>query len=250
MIFGAWLTSLLCLLLPPFSVAAVFIMPLFLCPLAGSKKEVWAYPVGLAAILLGASLWTRQVFFPVWLLLAIAPPLVLAYRFPHMKLEFRQFLFWFVGAYALSAVMVLAWPVMAGLGSPAEWISARLVELLKQSNSGNALLYRLTAAGYLSLPEESRAPSLLSSLLDQRPMSRQLYLSLELRFRQSLTALLPSLWMQVILLGGLMTGLRVWKTRCTFLLVDEEKKTIPTMRCSWPGYWSAFAPSASVSAAQ
>ena len=72
MILGAWLTSLLCLLLPPFSVAAVFIMPLFLCPLAGSKKEVWAYPVGLAAILLGASLWTRQVFFPVWLLLAIA----------------------------------------------------------------------------------------------------------------------------------------------------------------------------------
>ena len=97
MILGAWLTSLLCLLLPPFSVAAVFIMPLFLCPLAGSKKEAWAYPVGLAAILLGASLWTRQVFFPVWLLLAIAPPLVLAYRFPHMKLEFRQFLFWFVG---------------------------------------------------------------------------------------------------------------------------------------------------------
>ena len=134
MIFGAWLTSLLCLLLPPFSVAAVFIMPLFLCPLAGSKKEVWAYPVGLAAILLGASLWTRQVFFPVWLLLAIAPPLVLAYRFPHMKLEFRQFLFWFVGAYALSAVMVLAWPVMAGLGSPAEWISARLVELLCAKN--------------------------------------------------------------------------------------------------------------------
>lgn len=235
MIFGAWLTSLLCLLLPPFSVAAVFIMPLFLCPLAGSKKEAWAYPVGLAAILLGASLWTRQVFFPVWLLLAIAPPLVLAYRFPHMKLEFRQFLFWFVGAYALSTVMVLAWPVMAGLGSPAEWISARLVELLKQSNSGNALLYRLTAAGYLSLPEESSAPSLLSSLLDQRPMSRQLYLSLELRFRQSLTALLPSLWMQVILLSGLMTGLRVWKTRCTFLLVDEEKKTIPTMAIS-PGF--------------
>ena len=55
MILGAWLTSLLCLLLPPFSVAAVFIMPLFLCPLAGSKKEAWAYPVGLAAILLGAS---------------------------------------------------------------------------------------------------------------------------------------------------------------------------------------------------
>ena len=103
MILGAWLTSLLCLLLPPFSVAAVFMLPLFLCPLAGSKKEAWAYPVGLAAILLGASLWTRQVFFPVWLLLAIAPPLVLAYRFPHMKLEFRQFLFWFVGAYALSA---------------------------------------------------------------------------------------------------------------------------------------------------
>lgn len=235
MILGAWLTSLLCLLLPPFSVAAVFIMPLFLCPLAGSKKEAWAYPVGLAAILLGASLWTRQVFFPVWLLLAIAPPLVLAYRFPHMKLEFRQFLFWFVGAYALSTVMVLAWPVMAGLGSPAEWISVRLVELLKQSNSGNALLYRLTAAGYLSLPEESSAPSLLSSLLDQRPMSRQLYLSLELRLRQSLTALLPSLWMQVILLSGLMTGLRVWKTRCTFLLVDEEKKTIPTMAIS-PGF--------------
>ena len=135
----------------------------------------------------------------------------------------------------MSAVMVLAWPVMAGLGSPAEWISARLVELLKQSNSGNALLYRLTAAGYLSLPEESSAPSLLSSLLDQRPMSRQLYLSLELRLRQSLTVLLPSLCTQVILLGGLATGLRVWKTRCTVLLVDEEKKTIPTMAIS-PGF--------------
>ena len=41
--------------------------------------------------------------------------------------------------------------------------------------------------------------------------------------------------MQVILLSGLMTGLRVWKTRCTFLLVDEEKKTIPTMAIS-PGF--------------
>ena len=58
-------------------------------------------------------------------------------------------------------------------------------------------------------------------------MSRQLDLSLELRLRQSLTALLPSLWMQVILLGGLMTGLRVWKTRCTVLLVDEEKEDHP-----------------------
>lgn len=123
MIVGAWLTALLCLLIPAFSVAAVFLLPLFLCPLAGSKKEAWAYPAALAALLLGAWLWTRQVFFPIWLLLAIAPPLVLSYRFPFMKLEFRQFLCWFWGAYALSAILVLAWPVMMGMGSPAEWIS-------------------------------------------------------------------------------------------------------------------------------
>ena len=239
MILGAWLTSLLCLLVPPFSAAAVFVLPLFLCPLAGSKKELWAYPVGLAALLTGASLWTRQVFFPMWLLLAVSPALVLAYRFPFMKPEFRQFLLWFAGAYALSAVMVLAWPVMTGLGSPAEWISSRAVEALKQSCSGGALLCRLTAAGWLSLPQGSAAPSLLASLAEQRPLSRQLYLSLELRLRQSLTALLPSLCIQSILLGGLMTGLRVWKTRCTVLLVDEEKKTIPTVTVS-PGFSGLF----------
>ena len=66
-------------------------------------------------------------------------------------------------------------------------------------------------------------------------MSRQLELSLELRLRQSLTVLLPSLCTQVILLGGLATGLRVWKTRCTVLLVDEEKKTIPTVTV-FPGF--------------
>lgn len=235
MIVGAWLTALLCLLIPAFSVAAVFLLPLFLCPLAGSKKEAWAYPAALAALLLGAWLWTRQVFFPIGLLLAIAPPLVLSYRFPFMKLEFRQFLCWFWGAYALSAILVLAWPVMMGMGSPAEWISRRAVEALRRSNAENAFLYRLTAAGYLSLPEGSGAPSLLSSLLEQRPMSRQLELSLELRLRQSLTVLLPSLCTQVILLGGLATGLRVWKTRCTVLLVDEEKKTIPTVTVS-PGF--------------
>ena len=239
MILGAWLTSLLCLLVPPFSVAAVFVLPLFLCPLAGSKKEAWAYPVGLAALLIGASLWTRQVFFPVWLLLAVSPSLVLAYRFPFMKLEFRQFLFWFWGAYALSAILILLWPVLKGMGSPAVWISSRAVEAVKRSHTGSALLYRLTAAGYLSLPQGSGAPSLLTSLVEQRPLNRQLYLSLELRLRQSLTALLPSLGMQVILLGGLMTGLRVWKTRCTVLLVDEEKKTIPTVTVS-PGFSGLF----------
>ena len=57
MIVGAWLTALLCLLIPAFSVAAVFLLPLFLCPLAGSKKEAWAYPAALAALLLGALLF-------------------------------------------------------------------------------------------------------------------------------------------------------------------------------------------------
>ena len=235
LILGTWLTSLLCVLVPAFSVAAVFVLPLFLGPLAGSRKKMWAYPVGLAALLIGAWLWTRQVFFPAWLVLAAAPPLVLAYRFPFMKLDFRRFLFWFWGAYALSVMLVLAWPALRGYGPLADWLSRRLTEALRRSGGGNALLYRLTAAGYLSLPEEVGAPSPLRSLLEQRPAARQLYLALELHLRQRLTLLLPALCMQVILLGGLMTGLRVWKTRCTLLMVDEEKKTLPTVTVS-PGF--------------
>lgn len=244
MVAACWILSVLSLLLPGASLAAAFLLPLFLCPLWGTGKEAWAYPPALALPALGGWLWTRQPMFAFSLLLACAAPLTATAL---QKKPFPQGIFGGMLAYAFGVATVLLGSRFCVGDDLAKGLTELAVREIQSSSSGYVTLYRLAASGYLSMPEGASVRSLLLTMLEQPALNRQLLLSFQLRFRQDLALLLPSACVHVCLIGGVFCALRTERARGSLLLVDEDQKTPPALRVA-PGF-SALAMSRGMEAA-
>ena len=102
----------------------------------------------------------------------------------------------------------------------AEGLAQLLAAQVEASDQPGLLLYRFAAAGLLAVPD-GYSGALPLFLLDPAVV-RQMLLSLRLNVALMLENLLPWLFVQACLLGGLFTALRVQRMRCAVLVVGPD----------------------------
>ena len=122
----------------------------------------------------------------------------------------------YIGAYAASLTLVTLAAAHALGAGIAEGLAQLLAAQVEASDQPGLLLYRFAAAGLLAVPD-GYSGALPLFLLDPAVV-RQMLLSLRLNVALMLENLLPWLFVQACLLGGLFTALRVQRMRCAVLV--------------------------------
>lgn len=222
MLLGAGALVAVMAVVPLTALPISFLLPLFVCPLVGTPKQWAAIPVAVAPALV-ALLGGQPALYSLSLLFSCGAPVAAAALLRPSKSATAEAYAYFLSAYAFGMVMVLLGLRSLFPGELAAGIASGAAGWVEASPDGNLTLYRLTAAGFLPLPDRYGALGALSFILDPG-LSRQLLLSFQLRLTQLLRELLPMLTVQVCWLGGVLTALRVQRLNHAYLLVDERHK--------------------------
>lgn len=206
----------------PFAcVGLALLTPLLGCPLMGSSRQ-WAAWLAAAAPAAVSLLYRFEPLYSLTLLLPGMLPLALTlWLKTRKKLAVPLSVGFYIGTYALSlTLVVLAASYALGAGM-AEGLAQLLAAQVEASDQPGMLLYRFAAAGLLAVPDGYRDGLLPLFLLDPS-LVRQMLLSLRLNVQLMLEQLLPWLFVQACLLGGLFTALRVQRTYCAVLVVGPD----------------------------
>lgn len=209
------------------------LLPLFICPLIGTKNQ-WAVIPGALAPTVIALLAGQPALYAFSLLFCGGIPAVATLLANHAKAEDGTMYAYFIGAYAFALALVLG--SLQGLfpGRLAEGIARQVTDSVTASPDSLITLYRLAASGFISVPSGFEGRNLLGLMLDPG-LTRQLSLSLHLTLSQTLYQLLPTLVVQICLLGGVFTALRVAKMNRRYLLVDAQHRE-PVKVALTPGF--------------
>ena len=205
---------------PSACVGLALLTPLLGCPLAGSGRQ-WAAWLAAAAPAALSLLYRFDPLYSLSLLLPGTLPMALTlWLKARKKLAAPLSIGLYIGAYAASLTLVtLAAAHALGTGI-AEGLAQLLAAQVEASDQPGLLLYRFAAAGLLAVPD-GYSGALPLFLLDPAVV-RQMLLSLRLNVALMLENLLPWLFVQACLLGGLFTALRVQRMRCAVLVVGPD----------------------------
>lgn len=219
----------LCYEAPPLAFAAMFLLPLLVCP-AFARGEFW-FALGLplmppvagalAGLPLSAALFT---------LLPAALTLVAVTAARAMRRDFTRITLWSIAAYLLAALALTAY-LRARLGGALfSGMAEYAVSRVQASLWSGSILYRLTLMGYLPMPAayQSAVGLPIGDFLLLNPLlQRELVNLLRLRLNEDLTVLVPQALMQGALVLGLFTTLRAERARLTRA---GEPKAAPLFR--------------------
>ncbi len=199
-------------------------MPLVSCPLIRDKAQwtalITAPLPAVIALLYGGS-WP----YALGLLVVVAGPLVLTAVMNRRQSASPTALLLYMLVYAFTTLLAL-WGLFWQPGQAASsWpeILADYVEMAVYASPQRIqILYQAMASGVLPVPEGYSNVTILNLTLDPVFLN-QLRLELNFRIRQTVESLLPALYVQVCMICGLFTGLRVQRLRHAYLLVDQKE---------------------------
>lgn len=205
---------------PSACVGLALLTPLLGCPLAGSGRQ-WAAWLAAAAPAALSLLYRFDPLYSLSLLLPGTLPMALTlWLKARKKLAAPLSIGLYIGAYAASLTLVTLAAAHALGAGIAEGLAQLLAAQVEASDQPGLLLYRFAAAGLLAVPD-GYSGALPLFLLDPAVV-RQMLLSLRLNVALMLENLLPWLFVQACLLGGLFTALRVQRMRCAVLVVGPD----------------------------
>ena len=205
---------------PPVCVALALLTPLLGCPLVGSRRH-WVAWLAAAAPAAVSLLYRFDPLYSLSLLLPGMLPLALTlWLKSRKKLGSPVAIGLYVGAYAAALTLVTLAAVQALGTGVAEGLAQLLAARVGTSEQAGLLLYRFAVAGLLAVPD-GYGTALPLFLLDPAVI-RQMLLSLQLNAELMLEELLPWLFVQACLLGGLFTALRVQRMLCAVLVVGPD----------------------------
>lgn len=231
---GLAVLSAACFLLPECCVLFAAVIPVIACPLVRHRQEpvCWvaaAAPAAASLMLLSGT--ERMLPYVLSMLLHGLLPLLVTRLVPlPRRMGARGFL-WYIGTSAVSLTAVAA---CAGflLDAPLQTALTDLVTArVESSPQAGLILYRLAAAGLVSVPENFPRSEILLHVLEPL-MVRQMLLSFRLTLETMLANALPSAMIQGMLVTGLFTALRVDRMNGVVLMMQSdpekpaEKKTI------------------------
>ncbi|MDD3334959.1 MAG: hypothetical protein PHI98_05505 [Eubacteriales bacterium] len=222
MLTGIVVLTLCMALLPALCLPLGFLLPIFACPLIGTKKQ-WA---GIAAVILPpaiALLRGLPTLFSLSLLFACGAPVLTAILLHPKKASSPMSYFFYLAAYLFGVIIVLIGLQSTLKGDLAAGLAQQITNSVGEASSGGTALYQLAASGFISLPSGAASRGLLSFLVDQTVV-RQSLMSLRLSLETLLNQLLPTWIVQVCLLGSVFTTLRVQRLHHSYLLVDQVHK--------------------------
>lgn len=200
------------------------VMPLMACPLIRDKSQWTAFVTApLPAVI--AVLYGGSYLYGLGLLAVVAGPLVLTAVMNRKQSASPTALLLYMLVYAFSTLLAL-WGLLWQPGQPMagwpEFIANQVERAVYASPQRIQILYQAMASGVLPVPEGYSNVTILNLTLDPVFLN-QLRLELNLRVRQAVESLLPSLYVQVCIICGLFTGLRVQRLRHAYLLVDQKE---------------------------
>lgn len=214
------LTGLM-VLFPAACLPLALMTPLLACPLVGSRRQ-WAAWLAAAAPAAVSLLCRFDFLYSLSLLLPGMLPLGLTlWLGARKKLAASLSIGLYVCAYAVSLTLITLAAVRVLGAEVAEGLSELLVAQVEASDQPGLLLYRFAAAGLLAVPD-GYSDGLLPLFLLDPSLIRQMLLSLRLNVALMLQDLLPWLFVQACMLGGLFTALRVQHMRCAVLVVAPD----------------------------
>ena len=212
---------LLMLFSPALCLPLTLLMPLFVCPVVGLRYQWAAYAAALAPAVVSLAsgydaAYSLSLVAPVGLCVAVAA----LQRHTHTDAKNEAFTGYLL-AYLISLGAIVLLGARAVGGNLTEGLSAALAGAVGSSENPGMTLYRLAAAGLVGVPRSYQNARAISFALDPVLIS-QLLLSLKLTLRLALTALIPKLFVEACILGGLFTSLRVQRLNHSFLLVKTR----------------------------
>ncbi|NLO86786.1 MAG: hypothetical protein GX096_15365 [Clostridiales bacterium] len=205
------------------------IMPLFACPLLGTKHQ-WAAFVSIALPPIISLIYGSHTLFSISLIALCGLPLVATAILRSDKKPPTPITFlYYISAYALALLLVATCSSYALGGSISLGLAEYITTAVKNSSDSTNLLVQLISWGFISVPAGYQKVTALTFLLDVS-FVRQLYLSLQLTLEILFTSTLPYAYVYACIIGGLFTALRVQKMHHSFLLVDTPDPAKSTER--------------------
>lgn len=209
------------LVFPVLCLPLCLLIPLFSCPLIGLKQQ-WAVFLALPAPTLISLLNGFDALYSASLFLLCGLPAALAEHLRSTRKAGAALAFlYYICAYAAALLAVAACAARLFGGGLADGLSDLLTASVRSSPNAGATLYQLAASGVIGVPKAYQNAGALSFMLDP-VLARQLLLSLRLSLNLAFHQILPSLFVQSCILGGVFTALRVQRLNHSYLLVDGQ----------------------------
>lgn len=225
------------LILPGLCLPLSLLTPLLGCPLARRREEPAAWAAAVMPLLASLLAGYPVPYAASLALVGLAPLAFTRFAPPAARMGVSGMLR-YVGciALALSAVAISA---TLWLGAPLwQTLSARLSARVEESERAGEWLLRLAAAGLLRLP---KGYGMGFARAVPAAFTRQMALSLELSLQRLLRGGLPALWVQLSLLVGLFTCLRVSRFCDCFVIVEAVSPGEKRARVSAPPGFAQWA---------
>lgn len=206
---------------PALGLPLALLMPLFSCPLIGGKEQWTAYVTApLPAVF--ALLHHMPPVYAAGLLLVAAAPVaataILGKKRTGTPMVFPLYSFLVAVACGIALLGLVPDPTTQGLP---QLLADRVEAFVMKHPQRTQFLYQAMSTGLLPVPKGYTHVTLLNLMLDPVFLS-ELRLSLNsLVLRQAESNLL-SLYVNVCIVLGLFTGLRVQRLRNAYLLVDKS----------------------------
>lgn len=208
--------AMLCL--PQLCVPLSLLIPLFACPLAGRREEPVAWAAA-AMPALSALMADCDPIYAVSLSLTGVLSMLATKLLPAKKRAGFTGILWHMGAVAAGLTAIAA-SASHMLGGPLwQTLAGMIVQEVAQGEQAGLVLYRLGAAGLISMPDMG-GPVLMHVL--EPELVRQMLLSLRLTLETLLFELLPALFVQLSVMVGLFTALRVQRMNGVILVVEAQ----------------------------
>ena len=225
------------LVLPGLCLPLSLLTPLLGCPLVRRREEPVAWAAAAMPLLASLLAGDPAVYAVSLALVGLLPLAFTRFAPPAARVGLGGMLC-YVGCIALSLIAV-ALSATLWLGAPLwQTLSARLCARVEGSERAGEWLLRLAAAGLLRLPKgygSGFARAIPAAF------TKQMALSLQLSLQRLLQGGLPALWVQLSLLVGLFTCLRVSRFCDCFVIVETVSPGERRARVSAPpgfGQWA------------
>ncbi|MBE5801411.1 MAG: hypothetical protein E7319_03900 [Clostridiales bacterium] len=206
---------------PVLCLPLAILMPLFSCPLIGHKEQWTAYlsiPVATAVSLV----YGMPALYAFSLVLVTGLPVLLTVYLGKKRGGSQLALLMYMGSYAVSLIGVILCCV--ALFGPLPEAAAQFVrQWLMQSPKRSEYIYKALASGLLPVPEGYTNISAFTIAINPLFLE-QIGLEVVLRVREQVVVSLPSAYVQISIVAGLFTALRVQRLNHAYLLVDQRRK--------------------------
>lgn len=220
MLIGLFLLCVPMMIVPALCAPLAMAMPLLACPLVGRREEPAAWIT--AAVPTVASLAAGyDALYAVSLALIGLLPLLITRLVPLKKRPAAKGIVMYIAAMTFSVTVVIAAAAHMLGGSLQYTLAEAIVQWVAASEDKEILLRQLMASGLISVPDGYSVQNAARPLMEAF-YSQQMLMSLRLTLEMLLAQYLPSAVVQLSIIIGLFTSLRLERVSGVLLVVETR----------------------------